>query len=157
MKNTLSEIDLSFNLKSIDNLPNKKKHNKVVASNINSIKIKDFYLEIANNIDSITQNKLWIKKNLIDRITFYEMEELIQNNCINCLANSNGSWYKIKIYKADTDTFQIQILEKVKDIKQLENIHYLNQTIKKLKQANLTKDKINKYISNFMEYNCMDN
>ncbi len=155
MKNTLSEIDLSFNLKSIDNLPNKKKHNTVIASNINSIKIKDFYLEIANNIDSITQNNLWIKKDLIDRITFNEMEELIQNNWINYLTNSNRSWYKIKIYKADFDTFQIQILEKVKDIKQLENIYYLNKTIKKLKQANLTKDKINKYISNFMEYNCM--
>ena len=27
------------------------------------------------------------------------MEELIQQNCINCLVKSNASWYKIKIYK----------------------------------------------------------
>ena len=63
MKQPLSEIDLSFHLKSIDNLPNKKITKEIVTPCISAIKISDFYLEIINNLDSITHNTLWIKKN----------------------------------------------------------------------------------------------
>ena len=160
MTNTKPSIDFSSELKSISNLPNLNRTYSTSNSNLNKLGktdliVKDFYLELFDFKNHLFNNTIKIRKNSIDSTSLTKIKSLIDKKCIGCLIKIAKQWYKVKISLDNKDFILIKLIQKVNSLKELNSIHYLLNTIKKLKFKMVPKPIVEKYISNYLEYNAI--
>jgi hypothetical protein len=159
MKNTIPQNDLNLELKSFNNLP--KLYNK---GNIthrlqrkNKIIVKDFFIEFTKSQNYTPNEIIIIKRESIDTFSIIKIKELIKKKCIGCLIKSSGKWFKANISLTNNESLKIQVLKKIDSLAELDTIEYLQKTIQKLKIKSISRKIINKYITNYIEYNLTHN